>query len=148
MRKDLVVRGTVSILIISSLYLSGCASDGMPGASGLTGVTYSPTTSNSRQKARFNACETTGTCNMSDAEARHATRRSQLDERKSLADWKTRKRGEDVRRDELYNDSLESDVRRKENANSVGAMGDTIDGYSRAAGGVGNLIDNVGRIFK
>ena len=71
-----------------------------------------------------------------------------MDERKSLADWKTRKRGEDVRRDELYNDSLESDVRRKENANSVGAMGDTIDGYSRAAGGVGNLVDNVGRIFK
>lgn len=111
--------------------------------SGFTGVTNPPTTSNTRQKAAFNACQTTGTCNMTDEEARRATYRSQLDERKSLADWQTRKRGEDVRREELHNDALESDVRRQENANSVGAMTDTVRGYGDAVNGASGILNSI-----
>jgi hypothetical protein len=135
-------------LLASAVILSGCVTNGIPGAAGITGVTPAPTTTNSRQKSAFNACQTTGTCYMSDEQSMHATYRSQLDERKSLADWKTRKRSEDVRGDELYNDSLESRVRREENANSVGAMTDTLGGYRRAAdilSGTLDTLQNFGR---
>lgn len=133
------MRNLTTLLLASQL--AGCVTNGVPGMSSFSGVTPSPTTSNSRQKSAFNACQTTGTCDMTDTEAKRATYRSQLDERKSLADWKTRKRGEDVRRDELNNDALESDVRRKENANSVGAMSDTVQGYS----GIVHTLRNFGR---
>lgn len=138
--KNTLLKNLSILLVAGPLYLSGCATGGAPGMAGLTGVTYAPTTSNSRPKAAFNACQTTGTCEMTSAQARHATYRSQLDERKSLADWKTRKRGEDVRRDELHNDALESDVRRRENANSVGAMTDTVRGYGDTVNGASHIL--------
>lgn len=133
------VRNVTILLLVSQV--SGCVTSGVPGMSSFGGMTPPPTTSNTRQKAAFNACQTTGTCNMTDAEAKHSTYRSQLDERKSLADWRTRKRSEDVRRDELNNDALESDVRRRENSNEVGTMSDTVQGYS----GILHTLRNFGK---
>jgi hypothetical protein len=139
----IVKNATIILLLTGPLYLSGCVTTGAPGMAGFSGTSYGPSSGNSRRKAAFNACESTGTCNMSDAELKRATYHAQLEERKSAADWKTRKRAEDVRGDELRNDSLESSVRRQENSDSVGAMTDTVSGYGEAARGASGILNTL-----